>query len=344
MILCRIYILEKWEEENDLDEDILLATSQTGYSNDELALQYLEHFEIHSQKSQIGVWRLLILDGYGSHLNYKFYKYAQKHYIELFRLPPHSTHLTQPLDVGCFQPFKHYHAEAIDDAIWSGSEDFGRLELLAKFQFMRTQTFKKSIIKPAFKNTRLIPNNPEIVLQKIRALPKPTHTSTPSPPDLTNKMTSICATTLHCLYDVKNQAQTLINSMKNFHRLVHSKFRPYFDRFIRGFVSNSFRFSIAERDLEITYSEAIARAACKKLTGRVAQKKEVINVRDVRAKVTKQAESEVEKAKMALDRAEAEELKKENARIAAQKKLQKQPHKKLKAYLKAWPALANLLK
>lgn len=37
LILCGVHILEKWAEENDLD-DILLATSPTGYSNDELAL------------------------------------------------------------------------------------------------------------------------------------------------------------------------------------------------------------------------------------------------------------------------------------------------------------------
>ncbi len=86
-VACGILILEKWAEENDLDEDILLETSPTGYSHDELALQWLKHFEIHSRKSQVGVWRLLILDGYGSHLTYKFYEYAQKHYIELFRLP-----------------------------------------------------------------------------------------------------------------------------------------------------------------------------------------------------------------------------------------------------------------
>ncbi len=65
-------------------------------------------------------------------IRYEFYEYAQKHHIELFRLPPHSTHLTQPLDVSCFQPFKHYHAEAIDNAMRSGEGDFGRLELLAK--------------------------------------------------------------------------------------------------------------------------------------------------------------------------------------------------------------------
>ncbi len=159
----------------------------------------------------------MILDRYRSHLNYEFYEYDQKHCIELFRLPPHSIHLTQPLDVGCFQPFKHYHVEVIDDAIRSGLGDFGRLEFLAKIQFIRTQTFKKSTIKSALNNTGLIPYNPEIILQKICALPKLTRALTPPPSNLINEMISIYATTLHRPHDVKNQALMLISSMKKFH-------------------------------------------------------------------------------------------------------------------------------
>lgn len=89
---------------------------------------------------------------------------------------------------------------------------------------------------------------------------------------------SICANTPHLPHAVKSRAQTLINSMKKDHRLVHPKFRPYLDRFIRGLVSNSLRCSIAECNLEITYSEAMTRAARKKLTGRVAQKGGVITI------------------------------------------------------------------
>ena len=44
LVLCGILILEKWAEENGLDEGILLATSPTGYFNDKLALQWLKHF------------------------------------------------------------------------------------------------------------------------------------------------------------------------------------------------------------------------------------------------------------------------------------------------------------
>ena len=55
VILYIVLILEKWAEENDFDENILLATSPIGYSNDELALKWLEHFKIHSCKSQVRV-------------------------------------------------------------------------------------------------------------------------------------------------------------------------------------------------------------------------------------------------------------------------------------------------
>ena len=143
----------------------MLAISSTGYSNDELALQWLKHFEMHNWKSQVGVWRLLILNRYRLHLTYKFYGYTQKHHIELFWLSLHLTHLTQLLDVGCFQPFKNYYAKVIDNAIQSGKSDFSKLEFLAKFQVMCTQTFKKSTIKSAFKKTRLIPYHHEIVFQ-----------------------------------------------------------------------------------------------------------------------------------------------------------------------------------
>ena len=53
LIIQGVNILEKWGV-NNLDEDILLATSPTGYSNDNLAVQWLEHFDKHTKKTQIG--------------------------------------------------------------------------------------------------------------------------------------------------------------------------------------------------------------------------------------------------------------------------------------------------
>ena len=68
LILSSALTLEKWVQENNFNGNILLATSPTGYSNDKLAFKLLHHFERPSDKTQIGVWQLLILNGYRLHL------------------------------------------------------------------------------------------------------------------------------------------------------------------------------------------------------------------------------------------------------------------------------------
>jgi hypothetical protein len=51
---------------------------------------------------------LLILDGHSSHYCPEFIKLAAKERIIIFVLPPHTSHLSQPLDRGCFSPLKTY--------------------------------------------------------------------------------------------------------------------------------------------------------------------------------------------------------------------------------------------
>jgi hypothetical protein len=49
-------------------------------------------------------YRLLILDGHGSHLTIDFLKYCDDSKILLAVYPPHATHTLQPLDVSLFEP------------------------------------------------------------------------------------------------------------------------------------------------------------------------------------------------------------------------------------------------
>ena len=52
---------------NDLSNDVLITTAESGSSNDWLALQWIKHFDKHSRNIRKGAWRLLIMDGHGSH-------------------------------------------------------------------------------------------------------------------------------------------------------------------------------------------------------------------------------------------------------------------------------------
>ena len=116
---------------NDLADDMLVTTSETGYSNDWISLRWLEHFDRFSQKHQQGAWRLLVMDGYGSHRTREFLSYCEDHKIIPFGLPSHTTHLLQPLDVSVFQPLKHWHSEAVNRAVQTGDEIFSKFEFLA---------------------------------------------------------------------------------------------------------------------------------------------------------------------------------------------------------------------
>jgi hypothetical protein len=64
---------------------------------------------------KVGVYRLLILDGHESHLNQNFKDYCLEHKILTLCMPPHSSHVLQPLDVVCFLPLKRKYSQRIRD-------------------------------------------------------------------------------------------------------------------------------------------------------------------------------------------------------------------------------------
>jgi hypothetical protein len=114
LILSGQVHMSRWYQVQQLYGDTYIAVSSSGYTNDEITLQWLHHFEKHSATRQVGQKRLLLLDGYGSHHTKEFIQYCDTHSIIPFGLPPHTTHFLQPLDIVVFQPLKHYHSKVID--------------------------------------------------------------------------------------------------------------------------------------------------------------------------------------------------------------------------------------
>jgi hypothetical protein len=104
LILPGTVLIEN-EFDNDINDDVLFGTnieSGSSYSNDQLALDWLEHFE-HATRPRVktrqgiiynGEWRLLIIDRHGSHLTIEFMDYCWDHRIVPFKLIAHLTHLS----------------------------------------------------------------------------------------------------------------------------------------------------------------------------------------------------------------------------------------------------------
>jgi len=89
--------------------------SDSGWVNGEVLMKYLnEHFLKFVQRGSGDNIEpiLLIYDGHSSHVSLDIVKWARRHHVVLFVLPPHSSHALQPLDIACFGPFKAtFHSE-----------------------------------------------------------------------------------------------------------------------------------------------------------------------------------------------------------------------------------------
>lgn len=175
--------LEKWYTQTSLPDEYVVGLSNSGYANDTLSIEWLKYFDIWTSQRQVGAWRLLIFDGYGSHTTKEFLDYCDDCKIICLSLPPHSSQHLQPLDVVCFQPFKHHHKAAVEQATRTGCTDFNKLEFFNAIKGIRETTFKRNTILSAWRKTGIWPWCPELVLQKVRAVtPTPPPTNHPSSP------------------------------------------------------------------------------------------------------------------------------------------------------------------
>jgi hypothetical protein len=174
--------LEKYFTAKDMAERTLFGVSESGYTNSFLTLEWLKHFNNETKEKRLGNWRMLIFDGHGAHLSQEFIDYCWDSQIVPFQLPSHTTHLTQPLDVGVFAPYKHWHQKAIADSCQFGDFRFDKVEFLHHLQGVRNKTFKPSTIRSAFQKAGLIPFDPKVVLSKMRVFEPPIPEPLKTPP------------------------------------------------------------------------------------------------------------------------------------------------------------------
>lgn len=106
--------MSTWYGASDLPPDWVIALSEKGWTTNELGLKWLsEVFEKYTVSRTIGKYRLLILDGHRSYATPEFDRYCLEHLIITLYMPPHSSHLLQPLDVGCFSVLKRSYGRLV---------------------------------------------------------------------------------------------------------------------------------------------------------------------------------------------------------------------------------------
>jgi hypothetical protein len=129
---------------------------------------------------------VLLVDSHVSHTNPDFIINAEKSNIHIYSFPSHLTHILQPLDVGIFQPYKHWHKEAVHTAVWNLDLEYTLQSFMRDLPKIREQTFKESTIIHAFQKAGVWPVTPSTAIIQLRKysqpLPIPTPLERPSTP------------------------------------------------------------------------------------------------------------------------------------------------------------------
>ncbi|GAB0139100.1 putative DDE endonuclease domain-containing protein [Epichloe bromicola] len=140
-------------------KDWQFTATKNGWTSDQTAVEWLEKLFIpRTRPSDPTERRLLVLDGHGSHETVDFMYLCYQHKIHLIYLPPHTSHVLQPLDLSVFSPLKYYYRKQIGFlSLLTDSSPVGKQNFLICYQRAREQALSASNIKGGWKATGLWP-------------------------------------------------------------------------------------------------------------------------------------------------------------------------------------------
>src|SRR2546423_978947 len=164
----------EWLISSELTKGWWFSCTKKGWTSDMHGLEWLRRcFEPGTREKANGRWRILILDGHGSHITLDFIKHCRDYKIILLRLVPHTSHLCQPLDVGLFGPLKTALSAKLDPLLQTEVSRIRKSEWLAAFAEAREDTFSESNVLGGWRGAGLLPFNPDEVLRHIVVIPPP---------------------------------------------------------------------------------------------------------------------------------------------------------------------------
>jgi hypothetical protein len=166
-----------------------ISHSPNGWTDQELGLLWLEKdFDRLTREKANQGWRLLMLDGHNSHCTYKFCKYAEANKIVVICLPPHTTHVLQPCDVGVFGPLAQRWKTEVTRTTQLNIA-ITKYNFPYYYELVRRDAFSKRTIIAAWKKTGCVPLNRNAIPDT--AFAPATSTSTQSAQPLPAQLTSI---------------------------------------------------------------------------------------------------------------------------------------------------------
>ena len=232
--------------------DWRFSCNSKGWTSNQHGLDWLTRcFDPQTHDKAVGEYRLLICDGHDSHITAEWIAHCIDNDILLMILPPHSSHLTQPLDVGIFGPLKKHMAAEIAPLIQLGVSRVRKVEWLTAFVSAHNKALCAKNILGGFRGTGIHPFSPTKVLRRVASSPPPQTPPQPSTPY--NSVTAFNEAVLTSSpndYNAVHQANVALNTLIDSGQPIPTPAKKYVNCLTRHVMRLHTRNSLVEKENE----------------------------------------------------------------------------------------------
>ncbi|CAC5414122.1 unnamed protein product [Mytilus coruscus] len=139
------------------------AVSDSGWSNTNIFRQYLTDHFLKYVPGRNNDNILLLLDGHKSHVAVDIIEWAQQHHIIIHVLPAHTSHILQPLDVGCYGPLQRIYDNECHKTMRQNSSVITRYNICE----LACKAYQKALspenLQSAFRKTGIFPLDKSVI-------------------------------------------------------------------------------------------------------------------------------------------------------------------------------------
>jgi len=155
--------------------DWLYTTSENGWTSNEIGGEWLRRIFLPETAVPAGQHRLLILDGHGSHIDIEFLWLCKQNQVVLVFLPPHTSHVLQPLDLTPFSVIKsRYRSQIRDLALLDDAAPVKKERFIRCYHFAREESLTERVIRAGWRAAGICPYNIDLVLASSQVQQRPT--------------------------------------------------------------------------------------------------------------------------------------------------------------------------
>jgi hypothetical protein len=226
-------VLQGWIPHSLMNKWYFSANSK-GWTSNLHGLEWLQRvFDPQSRTKVNGEYRLLVCDGHDSHISRNFIAFCIQNKIALLILPPHTSHILQPLDISIFGPLKKRLTAALQPLSQAQLVRIQKIDWLEAYKLARSEACTIQNIKSAWRGSGMIPFNPIRALRTIDQ-DTPALLETPATPSRFDIFDQVFINSSPPDIGALHKANELLKTTLRSRTTIDSPIRGYIEKLVSG--------------------------------------------------------------------------------------------------------------